>query len=688
MIELIPNTRPAEVGFRRTDNTDRPASITQHDVSRPAEVEPTSRGGPIAFVAGSLGAGGLATLGLMVSPELGWAPMVLAGATTLLGGGFTSLVLARRRDLSERRAHDIRLRKLLGDASGSCLWTWRQDRTSGRRGSMSPIFGRLAGGVHEAWFSEAWRDAFGLEPGTFASPAQWFERIHPEDLGGLVHALDRVRIGDLPSLRRNYRLRVKEEWRWIEVHARRVEFEDGIVLTGAVNDVTVSHSMQERLAHTAFHDALTGLPNRALFLDRLTHCIARARRNPRYRFAVLFIDVDDFKLINDSLGHGAGDALLVAVARRLTECARPGDTVARIGGDEFTVLLEPVESQSDAESIAERLRSVIHGPVDLNGHASLVSTSVGIAFASPDYNDPLDMMRDADTAMYHAKRMGPGRQRMFDQAMRDSALRRLRVETELRRALETQSLLVYYQPIVNLESGSVEGFEALVRLRAVTGEFISPAEFIPLAESQGLVDAILELVLEDAVTRLASWSAHHPETYISVNVSARSVQPALVDRITRVVERSRIAPNRLKLELTESLLVGSNPSVLTTLETLRRLGVGLYIDDFGTGYSSLSYLHQFKVDRIKLDRTFVLALEGQRMPDIVETIVTLSRRIGAAVIAEGIETPTHLEALRALGCAAGQGFLFAAALEPEAATRMLTERRSWAVKTDGEPRRT
>ncbi len=609
--------------------------------------------------------GGLAVFAITWAATGALAAPVVAGlASAAAIGAALRIQLDARRHHHALREHDRRLRQLLGSASGMCLWTWTQGGP-GQPGEM--------------WFSEAWSEAFGLPAGTFKGPESWFERIHPEDLGGLVHGLERVRNGDAPNLRRHYRIRHAGEWRWIEVHARAVDLDESRVLVGAVQDVTVHHSMQERLAHTAFHDALTGLPNRALFLDRLAHCTARARRNPRYRFAVVYLDIDDFKLINDSLGHHAGDAMLSVVARRLLASARPGDTVARIGGDEFTILLEPVESADDAERVAMRLRSVVHGNVEVAGHFAQISTSVGIAFSSSDYLDPLDILRDADTAMYHAKRMGPGRQRLFDQAMRDSAMRRLRVETELRKGLDGDGLTVHYQPIINLSSGQIEGFEALARLVSSAGNMISPAEFIPLAETQGLIDRILDRVLEDATGRISEWAHLNPAMYISVNVSARSISTQIVERVTAALARHELPTSCLKLELTESVLVGPSAQVTEALETLRKSGVGLYLDDFGTGYSSLSYLHQFPADRIKLDRTFVMALDGKRMPEIVETIVTLSQRIGAHVIAEGIETGTQLNALRELGCLAGQGFYFAPPLPADAARRLLEERRSWQV---------
>ncbi|MCC6622317.1 MAG: EAL domain-containing protein [Deltaproteobacteria bacterium] len=604
----------------------------------------------------------------------------LAVALALLGGGVPAAIVAGVTGLAatlasvglaaERRlvtAREVRLRQRLGAGSGACLFVWSSD-------------GAL-------WFADEWQAVLDLPAGLQPSPAAWLERVHAEDLAGLVHAMEQVRAGRESVARRVFRLHVGDGWRWCELFARGIpDTIDGratIELTGAVRDVTAHQTTHERLAHSAFHDPLTGLANRALFLDRLGHCAARARRNPRYRYGLVYLDVDDFKLINDSLGHIVGDDVLKVVAERLKNAARPGDTVARIGGDEFTVLLEPVESVRDAERVATRLRQAVHGPVELYGHHTQISTSVGVAFSDADVTDPLELLRDADTAMYQAKRLGPGRQRTFDQAMHDSAMRRLQVESELRRALDGNHLVVHYQPIVDLATGAIEGFEGLVRLTSAHGHTIGPAEFIPVAESQGLVDRILDLVLDDAARHVRAWSERAPGIYVSVNVSARSVHPGLIEKVVRALEHHGLPTRALKLELTESVLLGESQIASDVLATLRARGIGLYIDDFGTGYSSLSYLHQFPADRIKLDRTFVTALDGRRMPEIVQTIVTLSQRIGASVIAEGIETLTQLEALRALGCKAGQGYFFTPAVTADAATRLVDEGRVFPIGPAG-----
>lgn len=591
-----------------------------------------------------------------VMPFLALLLGIVASAASIVGLRVARLWQVRLAALEERNA-------LLTDASGTCVWERRREGPDGARETW--------------WFAPAWSRQFGIEPGFARTPERWFERIHPQDIGGLLHALERLDGAEEPEIRRQYRIRSDDEWRWFELYATR----RGAALVGSIHDMTDAQVTRERLAHTAFHDPLTDLPNRALFLNRLAHCTARARRNPQYRFAVAFIDVDDFKTVNDSLGHRAGDLLLKEVASRLAASARPGDTVARIGGDEFTLLLEPVSRVADAEAAVRRIRNAIHGDAEILGQRVRISTSVGIAMASGEQREALDMLRDADTAMYHAKRLGPGRQQVFDEAMRATVVRRVQVEAELRNALagEGGQLLVHYQPVIDLAHGTLEGFEALVRLRGASGRLISPAEFIPLAESQGLVDPILDVVLDQACEMAARWTAHHPDLYVSVNVSARSVHGALVDRVSEALVRHSLAPRHLKLELTESVLVGTTVVVTDALSGLRNLGVGLFIDDFGTGFSSLSYLHQFPADCIKLDRTFVMALDGHRTPEIVETIVSLSRRIGASVIAEGIETETQLRALRALGCGTGQGFLFAPAVPAETATQLVEQHRVWSL---------
>ena len=584
-------------------------------------------------------------------------PFSVAGAA--VAAALTAwLVTGARAAQAEARQAEDRVRQVLGDAASGCLWT--------------------VGPGEAAWYSDAWSRTFGISSGE-GQLQDWLDRVDVRDLGGLLSTLVEVRQGALPAVRRTFRIQVGEQTRWAELYVTSVRTPGGVELAGSVADVTERHESEARLARTAFHDSLTGLPNRALLLDRLSHATARARRDPRYRFAVLFLDIDDFKVVNDSLGHQAGDDLLRAVGARLSACVRPGDTVARIGGDEFTILLEDIESDGHAHAAAQRIAGQLHGSVDVRGHLVQLSASMGIVVSGVRYGDPMEMLRDADTAMYHAKRAGPGQQRVFDRVMHESAMRRLKVEAELRRALKDDGLEVHFQPIVDLASGRIEGFEALCRLRTSAGATVSPNEFIPLAETLGLVDAVTERVLTVAAERLATWRELAPDIYISVNVSAQSLTPALVSLFVDALERYELPPRSLAVELTEAGLVSSAAAAADSLVKLSKQGVPLLIDDFGTGYSSLSYLHKLPVDKIKLDRTFVAALGGQRMPDIVETIISLSIRLGAGVVAEGIETPAQLEALVALGCGAGQGFLFAPALPAELATQMLVEGRDWSA---------
>jgi len=587
----------------------------------------------------------------------GWtaaAAVAAASGSAAGGAGWAAYALGRR--VKEERRE---VQRLLGRGASDSLWTWLPAR-------------------NEAWFSPRWEALFGIRPGAGADLGRWLDRVHPGDRDRLVREVTELAAGTRDVVRVVHRLYVHGAWRWVDVHAVAARSARGDnIIAGSLEDVTERRETEARLAHNAYHDALTDLPNRALFVDRLAHALARARRNPRYTFAVLFLDVDSFKVINDSLGHASGDALLAIVANRLKTCIRPADTVARIGGDEFTVLLDPCESVEQAEHIAERLIHAVRGTFEVRGHLVQTSVSVGVALSNRRYEDPHELLRDADTAMYRAKRTGKGRHRVFDLAMHTTAMRRLKLESELSRAIERGDLVVHYQPIVALATGRIEGFEALVRL-PTEGGLVSPGEFIPIAEESGIIDAVLEHVLHTAAARVAEWRVRHPGLYVSVNVSGRSVNPFLLEQVEQVLTRQRLEPDGLKLELTESVLVDSGGDTAQVLNGLRDLGVGLYIDDFGTGYSSLSYMHQFAIERLKIDRSFVSALDGQRMPSIVETIIDLSGRLSAGVIAEGIETDAQLNVLRAMGCTHGQGFRFSPALAARDAVLLLeAPRDSW-----------
>jgi diguanylate cyclase (GGDEF)-like protein len=429
------------------------------------------------------------------------------------------------------------------------------------------------------------------------------------------------------------------------------------------------------LQHQAFHDSLTGLPNRALFMDRLQHALNRAER-ASHTIAVLFLDLDRFKFINDSLGHEAGDELLVAVARRLQTCVRPEDTVARLGGDEFTVLLEGIRGEHQATSVADRIKRALQAPFVIVGQDVFVSTSIGITLSEGNQQPPSDIMRNADTAMYQAKEKGKSRYQVFDARMDSRALMRLQLEADLYQALERKEFVVYYQPKVDLLTGEIVSFEALVRWAHPQRGLVSPAHFIPLAEETGLILPIGQLVLHTACRQAQMWLAKYSDDRsfsVSVNLSARQFQhPVLVEEIAQALQDSGLEPQCLQLEITESVVMEHVPSALATLQNLRHLGVQLAIDDFGTGYSSLSYLKHFTVDTLKIDKTFIDRLNHDVADAaIVQAIITLARTLKMHSVAEGVETEAQLRLLQTLGCDFGQGFLFAQPLPSDVAGSLL-----------------
>ena len=441
-------------------------------------------------------------------------------------------------------------------------------------------------------------------------------------------------------------------------------------------DVTERKLAEEQLIHDALHDGLTGLANRALFMDRLGHAVERAHRHREYAFAVFFLDLDRFKLVNDSLGHLAGDRLLVEVGRRLKACLRAGDTVARLGGDEFTILLDDTKDSGDALRMAERTQAQLAMPFDLDGHEVFVSASVGIALSAMDYSRPEDILRDANTAMHGAKSLGKSAYKVFDATMHEHARVMLGLETDLRRASERGEYLLHYQPIVSLETNRLTGFEALVRWQHPRRGLLRPGEFLSLAEETGLVIHIDRWVLREACRQTREWQERFPtETplSVSVNLSARDFSaPNLVEHVREVLEESGLYAGCLKLEITESVLMSDADSVTRTLRRLKDLGVELQLDDFGTGYSSLSYLHRFPVDALKIDRSFVAPIgPNGANSEIARAIVTMAHSLKMGVVAEGVETEAQVAELRALACEYGQGYLFSGALDDAGAESLI-----------------
>ena len=495
----------------------------------------------------------------------------------------------------------------------------------------------------------------------------------PEELKRWQALIERE--GVLPA----YELKLRRrdgEIIWIENNGRVVkEPNSGQMLyyEGSMEDITARKRAEEQLLHDAFHDTLTGLPNRALFVNHLKLALERAKRHDDLLFALLFLDLDRFKLVNDSLGHGAGDKLLIAVAQKLKACVRPEDTVARLGGDEFAILLNDIADLSAAIHVAERIQKELSAPIRFGGHEVFTSASIGIALSSTGYERTEDILRDADIAMYRAKSQGQACYEVFDKAMHARALAHLRLEADLRRAVKRQEFCLQYQPIVSLGSNRINGFEALVRWQHPKRGLMYPAEFIPMAEETGLIISLGQWVLREACGQMREWQEQYPELAdctMAVNLSSKQLLEAtLVEQIKQILEETGLDAKNLMLEITESALMENAQMAATMLTQLREFGVRLSIDDFGTGYSSLSYLHRFHADILKIDRSFISRIDvDQENREITKTILNLAANLAMNVVAEGVETKGQLAQLSALSCQYGQGEYFYASLDSKAVT--------------------
>jgi diguanylate cyclase (GGDEF)-like protein/PAS domain S-box-containing protein len=542
--------------------------------------------------------------------------------------------------------------------------------------------------TNDIYLSPRWKNMLGYEETEMANTLEeWFKRIHPEDVNKVNESIAAHLEGLTPHYESEHRM-LHQNGTYCWVLSRGVAVRDGdgkvIRLAGSQTDITQGK----------IRDVLTSLPNRLLFMDRLERAVKNSRRSKDYLFAVFFLDLDRFKVVNDSLGHVMGDQLLVATARRLEACLRSTDaiarlaespTVARLGGDEFTILLDGIKHVSDATIIADRLQRELTLPFNLNGREVFTTVSIGIAVSATGYDRPEELLRDADTAMYRAKALGKARYELFDPAMRDIAVASLQLETDLRRAIERQEFENFYQPIVSLETGRIVGFEALVRWRHPERGLVLPADFILAAEESGMIVSIGYWVLREACRQMKAWQARFPVAnswMISVNLSTKQFkQPNLVEQIEHILEETKLQSSSLKLEITESLIMDSVDPATAMLSQLKTLGIQLSIDDFGTGYSSLSYLHQFPMDTLKVDRSFVsrMATNGQST-DIAHTIVILAHQLGLDVVAEGVETAEQLAQLRSLGCEYAQGHYFSEAVNAEKAQALIEAEVRWETR--------
>jgi diguanylate cyclase (GGDEF)-like protein/PAS domain S-box-containing protein len=569
-------------------------------------------------------------------------------------------------DVTERTHAEGELRRsgerlaLAAEGANDGLWQWNLQ-------------------TKEFYVSGRWRAMIGLPAhAAIGGPGEWLGRVHADDIANLNAALDAHLAGSTQVFQHEHRIR-HEDGAYRRFLCRGVAVRGAgrkpDRIAGSLTDTTEQAIAQERLRSVGFLDSLTGLSNRAVFVEGLGRRLAECKRKGLSTgFAVLYLDLDRFKIVNDSLGHMVGDELLIAASRRLESCLRLGDALARLGGDEFAIFLNGLNDDAQANAIAGRIQDALSAPFSIAGREVFTSASIGIAFGAAHYTNPDEIMRDADTAMYHAKSRGKSRHEVFDADMHARVRDRLSLENDLRRAIATNDFEVHYQPIVSLASGMCVGFESLVRWTR-DGEKVSPVTFIPIAEELGLIEPLGTWVLQEACRTFANWQRQFPDAgldCITVNVSSRQLVKQNFPRVVQqAVRETGLRPADLRVEITETALLDSPGEAAIVLRELRDFGVKVYLDDFGTGYSSLSHLHKLPVDALKIDRSFVNSLLLPGRPAIVESILALARTLNTSVVAEGIESEVQARELERLGCTHAQGFLFSRPLSMQAAEELI-----------------
>ena len=601
-----------------------------------------------------------------------WRWLVCRGMAVMDDTGYPIRLVGSVADITDRKLAEQRLRQseeryaLAAAGAADGLWDWHID--SG-----------------EIYYSPRWKAMLGYEDAEIGDTIdEWFRRVLPSDLDGLQTAINLHLTGERPHLQHEFRIRDKagqEMWmlvRGLAVRDEKARIEKGgaVRMAGSMTDITARKKAEQQILFDAVHDAMTGLPNRTLLLDRIGQALDRNRRAGARPFAAIIIDLDRFKAINDALGSSAGDRVLRIVAKRLDTSRRVGDTLARLSADEFAVLVDELDDAGDALEAAERMARAISRPITLEEGRDLVLTaSIGVALSQTGYDRAEDMLRDASLSMYRAKSGGRARIDVFDANLRRQAMAAMRMEADLRAALEQGQLCLHYQPIVLLETGAIAGFEALMRWNHPDRGLVPPAEFIPLAEETGLIAPMGRWALDEAVRQLAIWQARFPRPvplFMSVNVSTRQFRDDdLVGAVRDLLDAVPIPPSSLKLELTESLLMQDPDECRMLMQSIRDMDVRLSIDDFGTGYSSLAYLHKLPVDVLKIDRSFVRAVStGEGNAAIVQVIAGLATILRLDSVAEGVETADEAVYLRGL-CKYAQGYHFARPATPEAVERLL-----------------
>jgi diguanylate cyclase (GGDEF)-like protein/PAS domain S-box-containing protein len=575
-----------------------------------------------------------------------------------------AILYAIERQRAERELLKLQERYALATSGANdCIWDWEAD-------------------TGNTFFSPRWNEMLGLPASDQVQRIDdWLDRVHPEDVAELRRLLG----GKQPEPRRHFehehRLR-DESGHYFWVFARGVILADdngrALRMAGSISSISKRKETEHELIHRALHDALTGLPNRVLFIDRLQQALRRYKRNQDLGFAVLYFDLDRFKFVNDSLGHSAGDSLLVSIARRLHSVIRPGDTVARMGGDEFAVLVSDIEDESDTTLVAERIHRLFDQEFSIAGRGMYTSASIGVAVAAVQYESPDEMLRDADLAMYRAKRSAAEKTVIFDTTMHEAAIARLNLETDLRRAVARGEFLVHYQPIVSLQDRRIVAFEALLRWMHPERGLLEPKNFLSVVEDTGLMVSLGWWVIEQACQQAAEWRTvfvNGTPLAICVNVSAGMFRAKnAVQRLQAIVRKTGIPPQDLCLELTERDCMDHEEATHATLADIRDMGVKIHMDDFGTGYSSLSYLQRCAYDTVKIDRSFIHGMiDEEASAAVIKTIVGLGRMLNMNVVAEGVESQSQYDALVSMDCPEAQGFLFSKPVEAHAIGDLLRD---------------